>query len=230
MMKAKKVENDKRTGGLMEELSGYSTMLEETSKGSIESARRNDELKTEFRAFYDEYQKEEAAFNSKNEEFVSKIAISETRREEVEAEVVSLTRLQAPLMDKLKSAVAKEETLRAKLKEQAVRFEMFQGLLQDSNNKFSVFKQDMDTNSTTAKNISTENAELRKQISSIVTSIDYIDAENNALQDSLSKVGKQFAQLTLLVEKLKAPALSGGSSSGSGGGDGSASITTEQNM
>ena len=41
----------------MAELSQYSEMLEETSKGILESAKRNDELKTEFREFYETYQK-----------------------------------------------------------------------------------------------------------------------------------------------------------------------------
>ena len=38
----------------------------------------------------------------------------------------SLKQLQGPLVDKLKSAVQKEEDLKSKLKEQAVKFEMFQ--------------------------------------------------------------------------------------------------------
>ena len=38
----------------------------------------------------------------------------------------SLKQSQGPLMDKLKTAVKKEEDLKIKLREQAVKFEMFQ--------------------------------------------------------------------------------------------------------
>ena len=50
----------------MEELTGYSKLLEETSKGSVDGSTRNEELKEEFRNFYEAYQAEEAvsAFSS----------------------------------------------------------------------------------------------------------------------------------------------------------------------
>ena len=44
----------------MEELTSFSKKLEETSKGSVEGTARNEELKQEFRIFYEAYQTEES--------------------------------------------------------------------------------------------------------------------------------------------------------------------------
>jgi len=50
-------------------------MLELTSEGSIKSSARNDELKEEFKVFYDNYQREEAEVTAKIAEYDEKIAV-----------------------------------------------------------------------------------------------------------------------------------------------------------
>lgn len=89
----------------------------------------------------------------------------------------------------------------------------------------------MDSNSATTKRFYTENTDLQKKIAVLKASIDPIEAENALTKETIAKVSKQTAQLTLLVEKLKIPTgggssstLSnpGNSSSGCSGGSGDA--------
>ena len=68
----------------------------------------------------------------------------------------------------------------------------------------------MDSNSATTKRFYTENTDLQKKIAVLKASIDPIEAENASTKETIAKVSKQTAQLTLLVEKLKMP--TGGSS------------------
>jgi phage shock protein A len=89
----------------------------------------------------------------------------------------------------------------------------------------------MDTNSTATKRLLTENSELKKKIYALKASIHPIEAENEMTRESVSKLSKQVAQLTLLVEKLKLPPAAGGageSSSSSGGRGGDASVEGEK--
>ena len=195
--------HDVKTSKLMEDLTEYSKLLEDTSKGSMDGAIRNDELKQEFRIFYDTYQQEELEFKTKCAEVDEKIQALVLQKEEVEKTGEKDRLLLGPLKDKLKTAQQKEIALKETLQQQAAKFEMFQGLVTESNGKFTKFKVDMESNSASTKSLSLENAELRKKIAQLTVSIEPIEIENKIAGDAVKQAQKQIEQLNLLIERLK---------------------------
>jgi Myosin-like coiled-coil protein len=203
MTKALRSSHDLKTSHLMEDLTNYSKLLEDTSKGTIDGSTRNNELKQEFRVFYDAYQQEEIDFKSQMAEVECKINSLVEQKAVVDISGEKDRAVLGPLKDKLLTAQQKELNLKETLRQQAAKFEMFQGLLNESNGKFAVFKKDMERNGAQSKTLTLENAELNQKIIQLRASIAPIANENAAASESFNKIKKQIEQLTLLIEKLK---------------------------